>query len=117
MEQTQLCDAVWEHKFRPTRLKDVILPQDYRNFFNKIIEAGASMNLILASSTPGSGKTTCARVIANELDAEFLFINASDENGIDTVRDKITGFASGMPSCSCRKEIPLFCRRLLSEPG
>ena len=94
MENTK--DYVWEHKFRPTRLKDVILPQDYRNFFNKIIESGASMNLILASSTPGSGKTTCARVIANELDAEFLFINASDENGIETVRDKITGFASGM---------------------
>ena len=50
MENTK--DYVWEHKFRPARLKDVILPQDYRNFFNKIIESGASMNLILASSTP-----------------------------------------------------------------
>lgn len=89
-------DYVWEHKFRPTKLKEVILPQDYRNFFNKIIESGASMNLILASSTPGSGKSTCARVIANELDAEFLFINASDENGIDTIREKVTGFATGM---------------------
>ena len=37
-----------------------------------------------------------ARALAHDLDAEFLFINASDENGIETVRDKITGFASGM---------------------
>ena len=89
-------DYVWEARFRPTQLKDVILPQDYRNFFNKIVESGASMNLILASSTPGTGKSTVARALAHDLDAEFLFINASDENGIETVRDKITGFASGM---------------------
>lgn len=93
---TNTKDYVWEFKFAPKTLRDVILPQDYRNFFNKIVEAGASMNLILASSTPGSGKSTTAKALAHDLDAEFLFINASDENGIDTVRDKITGFASGM---------------------
>ena len=93
---TNTKDYVWEARFRPTQLKDVILPQDYRNFFNKIVESGASMNLILASSTPGTGKSTVARALAHDLDAEFLFINASDENGIETVRDKITGFASGM---------------------
>ena len=93
---TNTKDYVWESRYRPTRLKDVILPQDYRNFFNKIIESGASMNLILASSSPGTGKSSVARALAHDLDAEFLFINASDENGIETVRDKITGFASGM---------------------
>lgn len=89
-------DYVWEHRFAPKTLKDVILPQDYRNFFNKIVEGGASMNLILASSTPGTGKSTVAKALAHDLDAEFLFINASDENSIDTVREKITGFAAGM---------------------
>ena len=52
------------------------------------------MNLILASSTPGSGKSTTARALANDLGSEFLFINASDENGIDTIRETVTNFAS-----------------------
>ena len=72
---TNTKDYVWENKYRPSRLKDVILPQDYRNFFNKIVESGASMNLILASSTPGTGKSTVAKALAHDLDAEFMFIN------------------------------------------
>ena len=96
METIDLENAVWEHKFEPKSLKDVILPQDYRNFFNKLIEMGTSMNLILASSTPGSGKSSTAKALARDLDVEFLFINASDENSIDTVREKITGFATSM---------------------
>lgn len=85
---------VWEHAYKPIHIKDVILPQDYLNFFNKIIRGGASMNLILASSTPGSGKSTTAMALANDLGSEFLFINASDENGIETIRDTVTNFAS-----------------------
>lgn len=84
----------WEHKYRPGCIKDVILPQDYKNFFNKIVAAGASTNLLLASLTPGTGKTTVALAIATELGAEYLLINASDERGIDTIREKIVGFAS-----------------------
>lgn len=87
---------VWEGFYQPQHLKDVILPQEFRNFFNKILEMGASMNLILASSTPGSGKSTTAKALANDLGADVLFINASDENGINTIRDKVTGFASSM---------------------
>lgn len=86
---------VWEAKFRPTCIKDMILPQDFRNFFNKVIECGASMNLILYGY-PGTGKSTLARAIANDLDAEYLFINASDDNGIETIRETVTGFASSM---------------------
>ena len=87
---------VWEGYYKPQHLKDVILPQEFRNFFIKILEMGASMNLILASSTPGSGKSTTALALANDLGADVLFINASDENGINTIRDKVTGFASSM---------------------
>lgn len=87
--------AVWESKFRPKSVKDIILPMDYRNFFNRVLNASASMNLILAGY-PGTGKSTLARAMANDLDAEYLFINASDENGIDTIRERVTSFASSM---------------------
>lgn len=87
---------VWEHHYCPNTINDVILPQDYKNFFNKIVENNASVNLILASSTPGTGKSTVAKAIAHDLDAEMLFLNASDENGIDTIRDKVVGFATSM---------------------
>lgn len=87
---------VWEHKFRPRHIKDVILPQDYKNFFNKILEADASMNLILASKTGGTGKTTCAMALAEDLDTEYRKINASDERGIQMVREQIVNFATTM---------------------
>lgn len=95
MDNNELKSAVWESFFRPKSVKDVILPQDYRNFCKAVIDGGASMNLILAGY-PGTGKSTLARAMANDLDAEYLFINASDENGIDMIRDRITSFASTM---------------------
>ena len=85
---------VWEHYFRPKSVKDVIMPQDYHNFFSKVIKGGASQNLILSSTTPGSGKSTTALALAHDLDAEFLFLNASDDNGIDTIREMVPNFAS-----------------------
>lgn len=86
----------WEHKYRPKHIKDVILPQDYKNFFNKILEANASVNVILASRTGGTGKTTCAEALANDLGCEYKKINASDARGIDMVRTQIVNFASSM---------------------
>jgi len=44
--------------------------------------------------TPGTGKTTLAKIIVNNINCDFLYINASDERGIDTIRDKVQGFAS-----------------------
>lgn len=89
-------DYVWEAKYRPHRIKDVILPQEYKNFFNKIIEDKASANILLASRTGGTGKTTCAMAIAEELGCEYKKINASDERGIEMVRSQIVNFASTM---------------------
>ena len=91
----ELKEAVWEGFCRPKTVKDVILPQDYRNFCAKVIEAGASMNLILAGY-PGTGKSTLAQALANDLDVEYLFLNASDDNGIETIRETVTNFASTM---------------------
>lgn len=87
---------VWERKYRPRHIRDVILPQDYKNFFNKILEAKASVNLILASRKGGTGKTTTAMALAEDLGCEFKKINASDERGIQMVRDRIVNFASSV---------------------
>ena len=87
---------VWEHHYRPLHIADVILPTDYKNFFNKIISDNASVNIILASRTGGTGKTTCAEAIARDLDCEVKKINASDERGINMVRDQIANFAGTM---------------------
>ena len=73
---------IWEHKFRPKTLKDVILPQDYRNFFNKIVQDNAGVNILLESRHGGTGKTTVAQALANDLGAQFMKLNASNSNVI-----------------------------------
>lgn len=87
---------IWEHKYRPRRIKDMILPTDYKNFFQKIIDDNAGVNLLLESSTPGTGKTSVAQALANDLGCTFLKINASANGGIDMIRDQCTEFAQTM---------------------
>lgn len=87
---------IWEHRYRPQRIKDMILPADYKNFFNKIITDNAGVNLLLESSTPGTGKTSVAQALANDLGCTFLKINASAQGGIDMIRDRCVEFAQTM---------------------
>lgn len=87
---------IWEHKYRPQRIKDMILPTDYKNFFNKIVQDKASVNLLLESSTPGTGKTSVAQALAKDLGCTFLKINASADSGIDMVRNRCAEFAQTM---------------------
>lgn len=85
----------WVEGFRPKTVSQMILPAKYKNFFNKIVKVDKQTpNLILASSNPGSGKTTLAKAIAEELGANYLYINASLNSKIETIRDDIVGFAS-----------------------
>ena len=87
---------IWEHMFRPTKLKDVILPQDYRNFFNNIVQNNAPVNILLESRHGGTGKTTVAQALANDLGAQFMKLNASNSNGINTIRNTVEEFAKTM---------------------
>ena len=84
---------IWVEKYRPTTLDDVVLSDDAESYFRKVKETGNLPNLLLVGS-PGVGKTTLAKVIISDvLQAQYLYINASDENGIDTIRSKVIGFA------------------------
>lgn len=85
---------LWVETFRPKCISDAILPNEFKTFFKNIVESGEIPNLLLESSTPGSGKTSIAKSICAELNADYIYINVSSENGIDTLRSQIKQFAS-----------------------
>lgn len=86
-------DHLWIECFRPQTLDDIVLSKDDRIFFESLSEKKEIPHLLFAG-VQGTGKTSLSRILVNDiLDCQYLYINASDENGIDTVRDKIVGFA------------------------
>ena len=85
---------LWVEHFRPQKIDDAILPEKFKKFFKELIKDGEIPNLLLESSTPGSGKTSIAKAICAELNADYIYINISSENGIDTLRSQIKQFAS-----------------------
>lgn len=85
---------IWNEYYRPSKIKDMVLPNSLKNNFIKIVEDGNVPNMLLYSSSPGVGKTTLAKAICKELDADYKYINVSSENGIDTLRTTISRFAS-----------------------
>ena len=78
-------------KYRPAKLSDMVLSDSNRKFFESITD---EIPNLLFVGTPGLGKTTLARILVNDiLECQYLYINASDENGIDTIRSKVVGFS------------------------
>jgi len=86
-----LYDQLWVERYRPKKLDDLVLTEENRKFFSGINED--TPHLLLYGHA-GTGKTTLAKIIVNDiLKCQSLYINASDENGIDTIRNKVTLFA------------------------
>lgn len=82
-------------KYRPQDLDGFIGDQTVRNKIQEYLKEGTLQNLLLFGPA-GTGKTSLAKLIVKQLDADYLYINASDERGIDTIRDKIVPFASSI---------------------
>jgi replication factor C small subunit len=87
----------WTEKYRPKKLEEVAGQQDIIASLKAFVKAGNMPNMLFAGP-PGVGKTTCAMALARELfgdemTANFLELNASDERGIDVVRGRIKDFA------------------------
>ena len=88
-------NLLWCEKYRPQTVEDCVLPQKLKNTFKEFVANKDIPNMILAG-TAGIGKTTIARALCNELKVDSLIINASEESGIDVLRNKIKQFASTM---------------------
>ena len=85
--------SLFVEKYRSQTLEDYVGNEQLKQIIGKYIETNDIQNLLLYG-TPGTGKTTLAKIIVNNIDCDYLYINASDERGIDTIRDKVQGFAS-----------------------
>ena len=89
-----MSDYLWVEKYRPNKIKDCILTEELKDTFSKFVDQGEIPNLLL-SGTAGTGKTTVARALCEEIGADYIIINGSDEGRqIDTLRNKIKNFAS-----------------------
>ncbi|MDA8685563.1 AAA family ATPase [Robiginitalea sp.] len=80
-------------KYRPTELKDYVGNGSLKSTIAGQLYNNDIQNYLFYGPA-GTGKTTLAKLIVNKLDCDHLYINASDERGIETIRDKVSGFAS-----------------------
>ena len=82
---------VWFEKYRPQTLRDLVLSNENRKIFESLTD---SIPHLLFCSPPGQGKTTLAKILVKDiLKCQYIYINASDENGIDNIRNKVITFA------------------------
>jgi DNA polymerase III delta prime subunit len=88
-------NSLWTEQYRPSTLENYIGNEHMKDRIQYIIDTGEMVHLLFYGK-PGTGKTSIAKIIANSLNADVLYINASDESGVDIIRDKIKGFASTM---------------------
>tara|TARA_R110000796_G_scaffold226478_2_gene342976 strand:- start:731 stop:1639 length:909 start_codon:yes stop_codon:yes gene_type:complete len=80
-------------KYRPTVLENYVGNENIKQTIQKYLDQNDIQNFIFYGPA-GTGKTTLAKLIIKNLECDHLYINASDENGIDTIREKVKGFAS-----------------------
>jgi DNA polymerase III delta prime subunit len=89
-----MAENLWVEKYRPTKIDDCILTNELKETFKQFLNQKELPNLLL-SGTAGTGKTTVARALCEELGADYIIINGSDEGRhIDTLRNNIKNFAS-----------------------
>ena len=99
-------DFLWVEKYRPKDIRSCILPKELQTTLAEFISNGDIPNCIL-SGGPGVGKTTAAKAMLDELGLTYMFINGSEESGIDVLRTKIKNFASTVSLHGGRKYLIL----------
>ena len=99
-------DFLWVEKYRPKTIEECVLPDALKQTLSEFVSKGDLPNLIL-SGGPGVGKTTAAKAMLDELGLTYMFINGSEESGIDVLRTKIKNFASTVSLHGGRKYLIL----------
>ena len=97
---------LWVEKYRPQTIDECILPDSMKKTFHEFINSGELPNFLFCGGA-GVGKTTVAKALCNEIGAEYLFINGSEESGIDVLRSKIKNFASSVSLTDSKKVVIL----------
>lgn len=95
-------ELILSEKYRPKTIDDCVLPESIKNQVKGLIEDGNIPSMLFIGGA-GCGKTTLARAIANEMDADVLFINASMEGNVDLIRTKLLQFASTISFTNSKK--------------
>ena len=90
---SEIKNTLWVEKYRPSTLDSYIGNQHLRSKVKVYIESGDLPHLLLYGRA-GTGKTTLAKLLVNNIDCDYLYINASDENSVEVVREKVKNFAS-----------------------
>ena len=85
--------SLWVEKYRPTTIDTYIGNEHLKSKVSVYLESGDLPHLLLFGKA-GTGKTTLAKLLVKNIECDYLYINASDENNVDTVRTKVKNFAS-----------------------
>ena len=88
-----MSNSLWVEKYRPTNLDTYIGNEHLKSKVSVYLESGDLPHLLLYGKA-GTGKTTLAKLLVNNIECDYIYINASDENNVDTVRTKVKSFAS-----------------------
>lgn len=99
-------EFLWVEKYRPSKIDECILPKNLKETFKQFVQSGELPNFLFCG-TAGVGKTTVAKALCNEIGAEYLLINGSEESGIDILRTKIKSFASTVSLTDAKKVVIL----------
>lgn len=99
-------EFLWCERYRPHKIEDCVLPDRIKKAFREYVNKGEIPNLLL-SGPAGCGKTTAAMAMCDEIGCNYLFINSSEERGIDVLRTKVVGYASTVSLTGGRKVIIL----------
>ena len=94
-EEEKVDNSLWVESYRPTKLVDYVGNAHLKSKIEGYLETGDVPHLLLHGRA-GTGKTTLAKLIVKSVDCDYMVINASDENNVDTVRNKVKNFASSM---------------------
>ena len=90
-----MTEFLWVEKYRPKTIAETILPEKLKTVFEQIVASGELPNMLF-TGTAGTGKTTVAKALCNQLNLDYILINGSEEGNIDTLRGKIKQFASSV---------------------